>query len=299
MINAGVDIGGTNIKVALVDTAGELPVVIESIGFPFAGMDPRALCERIGSGIRELAERLGPDTHAPQRIGVTVPGSLSSDGRTIVHAYNLGYHDVPFADMLSEQFPDTPVNLMNDAKAAALAELKAGSLKGCRTALMLTLGTGLGGGLILGGEVFNGGLGRGSEPGHVPFAKGGILCGCGQRGCAERYTSATRLAELGRERLGEDYADAKAVKDAAEAGNAAAQEILDEYIDDLATLVAGFCNLLDPERVSIGGGFSASGDILFVPLRRLVAEKTFGHVYYEIVPARFLNNAGVIGAAYL
>ena len=189
--------------------------------------------------------------------------------------------------------------MMNDAKAAALAELKAGVFKGLDTALLLTIGTGLGAGLILNGQVFNGGQNRGCEIGHMPFLKGGIPCTCGQTGCLERYTSATRIADLGGEVLGPEYKDAKAVKDAAEAGNQRAKAIMDLYIDDLATAIGGLCSVFDPQRIALGGGFSASGDILYVPLRKLVAERNFFKARYEIVPARFMNDAGVIGAALL
>ena len=299
MLNAGIDIGGTNIKLALVETGGDDPVIAARDRFLFDQAGCNLLCQRIADSIFGMLRQIGKDVSDLGMIGLTVPGSVDQSGEILLHAYNMGYHNVPVKKVLSTHFPGVPVKMINDAKAAALAELKAGVFRGLDTALLLTIGTGLGAGLILGGKVFNGGQNRGSEIGHMPFIKGGIPCTCGLTGCIERYTSATRLAELGRDNLGDDFADAKAVKDAAEAGDARAQELLDIYIDDLATAIGGLCSVFDPQRVALGGGFSASGDILYVPLKKLVAERNFFKAKYEIVPARFRNDAGVIGAALL
>lgn len=298
MLNAGIDIGGTNIKVALVEMS-EDPVIASKTSFPFGHMPCDKLCSGIASAIDKLLAEQGKTIKDLGSIGLTVPGSIDQSGDVLLHAYNMGYHNVPVRTELAKLFPDTPVKMINDAKAAALAELKVGALKGCRTALMLTIGTGLGTGIILDGKVFNGGTNRGCEAGHLPFRDGDLPCTCGRTGCLEVYTSATWIANQGRAKLGEEYADAKAVKDAALAGNTVAKAIIDEYVDNLATAVAGLCNVIDPEKVALGGGFSYSGDILYVPLRKLVAERNFFKAEYEIIPARFRNDAGVIGAALL
>jgi len=299
MLNAGIDIGGTNIKLALVETDGDEPDIKARKSFLFEKAGCELLCRRIADGIISMAAEVGCSTRLLGHIGLTVPGSIDQSGEILLDAYNMGYHNVPIKKELEKYFPNVPVIMINDAKAAALAELKAGVFKGCQTALMLTIGTGLGAGLILGGKVFNGGQNRGCEIGHLPFKKGGIPCTCGLTGCLERYTSATRIADMGRDALGPEFADAKAVKDAAEAGNKKAQEILDIYIDDLGTAIGGLCSVFDPEKVALGGGFSAAGDILYVPLTRIVSERNFYKATYDIVPARFKNDAGVIGAAML
>ncbi len=299
MLNAGVDIGGTNIKLALVETGGDDPVIEARAAFLFDQAGCNLLCQRIADSIGSMLRDVGCEAEDLGHIGLALPGTIDQSGEVLIHAYNMGYHNVPIKKVLQNHFPGTQIKMINDAKAAAQAELKAGVFKGLDTALLLTIGTGLGAGLIMGGKVFNGGQNRGSEIGHMPFLKGGIPCTCGLTGCLERYTSATRIAELGKENMGEEYADAKAVKDAAEAGDKKAQEILDIYIDDLATAIGGLCSAFDPQRVALGGGFSAAGDILYAPLKKLVAERNFFKARYDIVPARFRNDAGVIGAALL
>ncbi len=298
MLNAGIDIGGTNIKAALVEVSGD-PRIVAKTSFPFGHMPCGELCSSIARAVEGLLKEQGRAISDLGSIGLTVPGSLDQSGDVLLHAYNMGYHNVAVRPELAKHFPDTPVKMINDAKAAALAELKAGALKGCKAALLLTIGTGLGTGIILDGKVFNGGTGRGCEAGHLPFRDGDLPCTCGRKGCLEVYTAATWIANQGRTLLGEEYADAKAVREAALAGNSTAKAIIDEYVDNLATAVAGLCNVIDPERVALGGGFSYSGDILYVPLRKLVAERNFYKAEYEIVPARFRNDAGVIGAALL
>lgn len=298
MLNAGIDIGGTNIKVALVDVSDD-PLVVSKTSFPFGRKPVGELCEAIAAAINGLLEVTGSSISDLNSIGLTVPGSLDQNGDVLLHAYNMGYHNVPVRTELARHFPYTPVKMINDAKAAAYAELKAGALKGCNTAILLTIGTGLGTGIILDGKVFNGGTNRGCEAGHLPFKKGDLSCTCGQSGCLEVYTSATWIANQGRVRLGEAFGDAKAVKDAAVSGDEKAIAIIDEYVDNLSTAIAGLCNVFDPERIALGGGFSYSGDILYVPLRKLVAERNFYKAEYEIVPARYRNDAGVIGAALL
>ncbi len=297
MLYAGVDIGGTNIKVALIEIGKGDPKVLSKTSFPFAKAPCDALCENIAISIRQLLFRDGKDIPDLKGIGLTVPGSIDQAGEVLLHAYNMGYHNVPVKAELQKHFPDTHINMINDAKAAALAELKAGAFKGKKNALLLTLGTGLGTGLILDGKVFNGGCNRGSEIGHLPFKYGADHCTCGMDGCMEVYTSATWIAKQGRDRLGENFADAKAVKDAAAAGDLVAREIFDEYTDNLATAIAGLCNVFDPEIVALGGGLSAAGDMLYEPLKKLVAQRNFFKNEYEIVPAKTLNDAGVIGAA--
>ncbi len=294
----GVDIGGTNVKMGLVDLSGDDPAIIARSAFLFG----RKPCEELCRAIKEHSEKMAADAGIRigdiSGVGLSVPGSIDRDGESILHSYNLGYHNVPIRAELQKLFPGKKISMANDANAAAFAELHAGSLKGCRNALLLTIGTGLGSGVILDGKVFNGGQGRGCELGHMTFRVGGIQCNCGQSGCMDVYLSATRIARDGRELLGEEYADAKAVLDLSNSGDPTAKKIMDSYLDDLSTAIAALCCTFDPERIALGGGFSAAGDALYVPLNKLVARKNFHRIPYDIVPARFLNDAGVLGAAY-
>ena len=294
----GVDIGGTNIKLGLVDLEGEDPVIMARSAFLFDHKMCSELCGAIKYHTEIMAADAGIGTDDILGIGLSVPGSIDREGESILHSYNMGYHNVPIKAELQKLFPGKKISMANDANAAAFAELHAGSLKGCLNALLLTIGTGLGSGLILDGKVFNGGQGRGCELGHMTFKVGGIPCNCGQSGCMDVYLSATRIAREGREILGEEYADAKAVLDLSKKGDPTAKKIMDSYLDDLSTAIAALCATFDPERIALGGGFSAAGDALYVPLNKLVAQKNFHRIPYEIVPARFLNDAGVLGAAY-
>ena len=298
MYYIGIDIGGTNIKLALVDTDSSEPVIAARPSFLFDHMPCDKLCANIKKHVLKMCRETGTDLSSVGGIGLSVPGSIDQTGEILLHAYNMGYHGIALVRELKKVLPGPEIAMLNDANAAALAELKAGVFKGCRNALLLTIGTGVGSGLILNGKVFNGGQNRGCEIGHLPFRNGSDPCTCGQTGCLEVYVSATRLARQGRELMGEKYADAKAVLDASLEGNETARGIIDSYISDLADVIAGLCCALDPEKIALGGGFSAAGEVLYAPLNRLVAERNFYKVPYEIVPAKFLNDAGVIGAAY-
>ena len=298
MTYIGIDIGGTNVKLALIEIGSGEPEIIERSVFPFAHRECGDLCKKIREHSEVMADKAGIAMDDVSGIGLSVPGSVDQTGEILLHAYNMGYHGVPVKKELQKYFPGKKIAMLNDANAAALAELYAGALKGCRNALLLTLGTGVGSGVIMDGRLFNGGQNRGCELGHLPFRNGGDPCTCGSTGCLEVYTSASRIAKKGGELMGPEFADARSVLNAARSGSETAQKIIDEYIEDLSSAIAGLCCAFDPEKIAIGGGFSAAGDVLYGPLNKLVEEKNFNRVPYEIVPARFLNDAGTIGAAY-
>ena len=220
---------------------------------------------------------------------------------------------MPFKKLIAAHFPNTPVFMANDANGAALAELYKGALVGCRTAVLLTLGTGLGGGIILNGKMFNGGMNQGTELGHAYLVDGGEHCTCGNNGCMEAYCAASALAREGAramqrdprgllsERSGGNAAliDAKMVVDCAKAGDVTAKRVFDEYIGHLSSACASFFNILDPEVIAIGGGLCGAGEFLFAPLRERITEKCFYKSHGAVVPAVMGNDAGIIGAAML
>lgn len=286
----GFDIGGTNIAAGLVNEQGVL-VKKNSLPFP-ADKD----FEKVLSTCEELVNSLMDDTASPvDRIGVAVPGSIDSTQSTVLNAYNLGFHNTPLKAALEERLQKKIV-LLNDADAAVLAEHRIGSLKGCSTAVMITLGTGLGGGLILNNQLFLGGRNNGTEPGHMILSNRGRKCTCGNKGCAETYCSATRLAVDGKP-FG--WKTPKDVIDAAKAGDANAVPIVNAYIDDIASYLASLINLLDPERIAIGGGVSAAGEFLISPIRELANQRSFFHLPTDIVVATAGNDAGIYGAAFM
>ncbi|MBE6030763.1 MAG: ROK family protein [Clostridiales bacterium] len=294
MYRIGVDIGGTNIKIGLVDADG---VIFVSGSIPFEKKGYESVCGSIAREIREIVSKADREMSEAVTLGIAVPGSLDVRNGIVKAAYNLDFFDVPLKAEMEKHFPGITVKIVNDADAAALAEVKAGALKGKNSAVMLTIGTGLGGGIILNGELFTGGNGNGIELGHMTIVKLGMECTCGSRGCAEMYCSAAWLERKSREVFGEG--DAKHVIDLAKSGDPDALEIFDKYTDNLATAISSICALLDPEAFAIGGGVSECGDILYDSLKKKVKEKNFFHHDYEIVPASLGNKAGIIGAAML
>lgn len=305
MYQIGVDIGGTTIKIGLVDE--QLQIVHRSV-IPFPLIGGKGVAEAIAKAVFALLE----EHHIPishlHHVGVVVPGSIDPTGGIVLDAHNLDFHHVPFRELLQEQFSGLNVYLANDADGAALAELGRGAFVGHKTGVLLTLGTGVGGGVILDGKMFSGGCKRGIELGHMQIVSGGELCTCGVRGCIEAYCSATALIrdavramethpESTLAQAGE--MTAKSVIDCAKTGDTTAKEVFDTYVDHLAAACVSVIHLLDPEVIAIGGGVSHAGDFLFEPLRKAVLEKCFFDSHGDIVPAVMGNDAGIIGAAML
>lgn len=310
MYQIGVDIGGTNIKVGLVSETMEL-LQSCSVRFPHDGA--RSVVKTIEDAVEFLLQQQNITRAELESIGIVVPGSIDQKGERVIDAFNLGFHDVPLKALAEEVFAGIPVYLANDANGAALAELYAGAFRGCRTAVLLTLGTGLGGGIILGGHMFNGGLNQGVELGHMYLVNGGEHCTCGNDGCMEAYCAASALARDGRRAMQQhpesliavracnmaENVDAKLVIDCAKAGDETAKAVFDQYIDSLSSACASIYNLLDPEVIAIGGGVCGAGEFLFAPLRERTVAKCFCKTNRTLVPAELGNDAGMIGAAML
>ena len=310
MYQIGVDIGGTNIKVGLVSETMEL-LQSCSVRFPHDGA--RSVVKTIEDAVEFLLQQQNITRAELESVGIVVPGSIDQKGERVIDAFNLGFHDVPLKALAEEVFTGIPVYLANDANGAALAELYAGAFRGCRTAVLLTLGTGLGGGIILGGHMFNGGLNQGVELGHMYLVNGGEHCTCGNDGCMEAYCAASALARDGRRAMQQhpesliavracnmaENVDAKLVIDCAKAGDETAKAVFDQYIDSLSSACASIYNLLDPEVIAIGGGVCGAGEFLFAPLRERTVAKCFCKTNRTLVPAELGNDAGMIGAAML
>jgi glucokinase len=311
MYQIGFDVGGTNIAVGLVDD--EMRIVQRSnIKFP-TGEKYNVISAYMAAEVKKLLLGEGIDEKVLSCIGIAIPGSIDANGETIINAYNLQFHNVPFRQAMQVHFPKVPVYLANDANAATLAELHAGAFKGCNTAVLITLGTGVGGGLILGGRMFNGGMGNGVELGHMIMNHYGDICSCGNVGCIETLCTATWLIQQGRKAVVEHFnsmiyteangdmenVTARLVIDCARAGDSIAMDIFKRYVDSLGSVVASFINLLDPEVIALGGGVSLAGEFLLEPLRANVADKVLYKKYGSIVSACLGNDAGIIGAAML
>ena len=299
MINIGFDIGGTTIKTGVVDESFR---ILKKKKCPTPFGDSEALLAVICDSARELAcsEPIGT-------VGVTIPGSVDKDGG-IIDAWNIGLRSFPIRKKLGERLDAQKIIVRNDADAAGVAEFMTGVMKGVENGLLITLGTGFGGAIIIGGKLYHGGLDRGTEPGHAMIDRGGSPCACGHTGCIETLCSATALKRLGGravekksgliyERVkGGAELDAKLVIDCACEGDIIAEELFDEYTDALADAIASFVNVLDPEVIAVGGGVSEAGDTLLEPLRRKVPPRTFFGSCGRILKAEAGNDAGVIGS---
>lgn len=307
MVQIGVDIGGTTIKIGLVDEGW---TIVDKAVIPFPHFDSKGVVAELAVAVRKLLSAHGLRESDLRSIGVVVPGSIDPTGEIVLDAYNLGFHHVPLKKLLQEEFSHTSVYLANDADGAALAELGRGAFVGCKTAVLLTLGTGVGGGVILNGQMFSGGCRRGIELGHMQIVSGGEACTCGVRGCIEAYCSATALIRDGvramqehpesklSSRPTEDF-DARFIIDCAKEGDPTAKAVFDAFVDHLGSACVSIVHLLDPEVIAIGGGICNAGDFLFNPLRENIAQKCFFDSCGRIVPAVMGNDAGIIGAAML
>lgn len=293
MVRVGYDIGGTNIAAGILDERNVL-ICKKSMPFP-RGRGTQAVIDVCTALYRALLTEAALSDAEVSSVGTAVPGSVDIENGVVIDAHNLDFHHTPLAGLLHESL-QKPIAVINDADAAALAEHGVGALKGTETSVMITIGTGIGGGLILNGQLFRGGRGNGTEPGHMVLRNGGRLCTCGIHGCAEAYCAATRLAKDG---TSFGLCGAKEVIDAAKAGNPDASELFRAFVDDLGSYLASIVNLLDPERIAIGGGVCGAGSFLMEPLRANVKEKCFFETCPEIVVATAGNDAGIIGACLI
>ena len=308
MYRIGIDLGGPNIAVGVVD---EHHRIVAEASLPAGAHRPAEqvvadMCRAV-----ELAlDKAGLTPADCASIGVGTPGTCDPERGVVVRAYNLNWFNVPVCAMLTAHF-GLPARLSNDANCAALAETVAGAAVGCRNMVLITLGTGVGGGIIVDGKLVSGMGGAGGEPGHSLLVLDGEPCTCGRRGCWEVYASATALIRQGREAAAAHPASllnrypeltGRDVFDAADAGDAAAQAVLERYYVYVAAGITDLVNILSPEMVLIGGGISRQGERLLRPIRRYVAANCFGGESRPqplIQAAQLGNEAGIIGAAAL
>lgn len=278
---AGVDIGGTSIKIGVFEDDTLLHKT--SIKTPYA--DPSEACARITSFLSE---------HHVQLVGVGTAGSVNpTDG--IVSASNLGWESVPLKEMLSSSL-NVPVWIDNDAQAALTAEWYNGVCQGVECALYLTLGTGIGGAMIIDGKPYRGPHHLAAEFGHMIIHPNGHRCACGRKGCLEYYASASSIKRMARGR------SAYSVITAAKAGEAYSQRIFNRYIHELCIGLSNLIMTFDPQIIALGGGLSGAGDFLTDAcqreLKRIFSETT-DPLFCSIRIAKHQNDAGIIGSAML
>ena len=308
----GIDLGGTNIAAGVVSEDGAL-LCKTSVSTGAS----RAAEEIVADMARAAQQCLAGSGFSPAQIdavGVGVPGAVNDAEGMVLFTSNLDWRNLPLSDMLARRL-GLPVHLGNDADCAALGETVAGCGKEYESALMITLGTGVGGGLVSHRKLFTGLSGVGIEPGHFTLVAGGIPCGCGSRGCFEVYASATALIRQTREAMithrdsalwdqvdSVEQVTAKTPFDAAALGDPVARAVLDQYQEYLAAGIGGIVNLFRPHAVIIGGGVGNQGETLLVPLRKKLKKYCYASQYIEppkLISASLGNDAGIIGAALL
>ncbi len=312
MYRIGIDLGGTNIVAGVVNEDYQIIATAKcKTNTPRPADDIIADMARVS---REAVEKAGLTMNDIAGVGVGSPGACNSAKGVIERAANLGFNHEPLREKL-EKLLSKPIHVENDANAAAYGEMLAGAAKGKSHCVCVTLGTGVGGGVIVDGKIIAGHNFAGAELGHMVIVADGQPCTCGRRGCWEAYASATALVRQTKAAM-EEHKDSKmwalseggtqvngrTAFDAMRAGDDAAKAVIDQYIRYLACGVVNMINIFQPEVLCIGGGISHEGETLLAPVREIVAAEQFAQTTAsktQVCAAKLGNDAGIIGAAYL
>ena len=305
----GIDLGGTNIAAGLVNEQGQILARLNISTQASSGED--AVIARMAQVARDLAEKSGVPLSEIVSVGVGSPGAIESVTGTVLSACNLPFSHTPLAARL-EALLGRPVRVENDANAAAWAEAVAGAARGTRDNIMITLGTGVGGGIVIGGRLYGGFNNYGGEFGHMIICADGEKCACGQSGCLEAYSSATALIRETRRAAEKDpqsllwqctEADGsfsgKTAFAAAARGDAAAIAVIDRYVYYLSLGLINLIRIFQPEVLVVGGGVASAGEALMVPLREKLGGYIGGKNQTRIEAAMLGSDAGIVGAALL
>ena len=312
MVYIGIDVGGTTAKAGVVDEEGK--ILAKSVcktgkerAFEDIAADMAELCRRV---VRESGHEMA-DIAA---VGVGIPGEQDPRSGLVAFCNNLGWVNVPLMQRLREAL-GLSVYVDNDANVAALAESAFGASRDVKSSILVTLGTGVGGGIVENRRVRTGAHGVGGEIGHMVMVVDGEKCNCGHRGCWEKYASATAIIRMGRalmeekpdcalaRQLGGDAAqlNAKAVLDLAKAGDADCMGIFETYVKYLCVGLANLINIYDPDMIVLGGGVAYAGDFLLDAVRAALGDYVYCPAlsWARVELARMGNDAGIIGAAML
>ncbi len=307
---AGLDLGGTFVKVAIIDSDGN--VVIKDKIPTGKERSYQLIAKDMADAVLNMQNKSGVTVDA---IGIGSPGAIDSANGIVIYNNNIGWKNV---DICSEirKYIDVPTFVANDANVAALGEQYYGSGKNYQNVIFVTLGTGVGGGIIIDGKLFEGFKSVGAEIGHAVIRMGGELCSCGRKGCFEAYASATALIRQTKNAMKKDKnsvlwklvdgnidaVNGKTPFDGALEGDKTAKRVVNNYIKYLSEGILNLCNEFRPEAVILGGGVCAQGEVLFKPLKKLVEKHIYGGTAYapvEILTASLGNDAGFYGAARL
>lgn len=317
MYYVGVDLGGTNIAVGIVDENKK--IVSKGSVYTDASRDGDLIIKDMASLIEKLLNNSHIARSQVAYAGIATPGAVDDKNGIVERAYNLPFNHFPIAEIFKQYFPIKQVYVANDANAAALGEAIAGAARGSRNSVMITLGTGVGGGIIIDGKIYSGFNGAAGELGHIVIEYNGRQCTCGRRGCWEAYSSATALSAVTEEMVLEcdiksipslmvdDYkatgrVTARTAFSAMKKGDKIAKGVVDYYIEHLACGITNIINIFQPEIICIGGGICNEKNYLIDPLGALVEREQYtreNSKKCKIVIAELGNDAGIIGAACL
>lgn len=313
MYKLGIDLGGTNIVAGVVDENFNIVATAKrKTNFPRPVDD---IVDDMAAVALEAIEKAGLTKEDIDAAGVGSPGAIDPHNGIVCYANNLGFFNVPLAQMLKDR-TGIDFYLENDANSAAYGEFVAGAGKGTKNFIMITLGTGVGGGVIIDGKLYSGSNYAGAELGHTVICMDGEMCGCGRHGCWEAYASATALIRQTKQAMIRfpnsimwemcnndiNAVNGRTAFDAMRQGDEAGQQVVDKYIYYIAVGIANNINIFQPEIICIGGGVSNEGDTLIAPIKKYVKGDNYARNVEkgaEIKTAQLGNDAGIIGAAYI
>jgi len=312
MMYIGIDIGGMSIKCAFVTAEGEIKHKFVLTVVPEPQMKT---LKRLGEAINQNIAEQGLKKEDFVGIGIGCPGSINIETGVCEFSGNLNWKKAPLRDAIQE-ITGIPVRVTNDANAAMLGEAKFGVGKSYKDLVLLTLGTGVGGGLFLNGKLYEGKEGKGAELGHMIIEKGGRQCTCGLKGCFETYASVTALIRDTKEAMLKEKASflwecvdgdiekvcGRTVFEAAARGDQTAKDVIDAYEDNLALGIANYCNIFRPEAVILGGGLSNQGRVLSDAMDKKLKKIHYGFKgtpAVKVLISSLKNDAGLVGAAAL
>lgn len=312
MFNIGIDLGGTNIKVGVVDE--NYNIVGRSNIKTNLPRPAEEIADSIVEGVKLACEDAKISVSDVNSIGIGTPGTANRDTGIVLYSCNLGFNNFDLGGILSKKL-GTEIFVENDANAAAFGEVVNGAGKGYKNVVVITLGTGVGGGVIIDGKIYTGFNFCGAELGHTVIEYNGRQCSCGRKGCFEAYSSATALINFTKEAMEADKntkmweiagsvdgIDGKTAFDGMRAGDKAAKEVVDKYINYLGCGLTNMVNIFQPEMLLIGGGICKEGTNLTDPLVKYIADECYcidPNCSTKLGICKLGNDAGIIGAAYL
>ena len=314
MYRMGIDLGGTNIKAGIVDKNGK---IVKSMSTKTKkGVDAIIIIKDMIDLVNKLISSFGISINDVLHIGIGVPGIANNETGVVVKAVNISFSDVRIREEMQKYF-DVPIYIANDANCAALAESLFGEAKGVKNSITITIGTGIGGGIIINNEIYEGSNFAGGELGHISLIMDGKPGGCGRKGCFEAYASATALKNQAMEVVSKNKnttiynkvsgdinrVEARVVFECAKRNDKVAEEIVDNYIKYLTEGIITLINIFQPDVIAIGGGVSNAGDYFLNKVRKVIKNSNEMAKELEkrtvIKLAKLGNDAGIIGSAFL